>query len=276
MRIGNREHLEVKGKGTVAITSYECTKFIPDVLFVPKIDQNLLSVGQLLDKGYKVLFENKQCLIRDACGKDLFNVKMKGKGFALNPTAFVSKASATKIWHKRLGHFHHRGLLQMQSKKLVERLLDIDDDMSFCRGSNFGKQHKQPFTKQAWRASKKLQLVHTDLCGPQRTPSLNGNLYYIIFIDNLTRMCWICLLKKKSEVVGVFWKFKARVVNESACLIQTIRLDNGKEYTSETFNKFCEEAGVEHQLTAPYTPQQNGVSEKRNRFIMEMNLLRSV
>ena len=59
VKIGNDEHLKVKGKGTIAITSYEGTKFIPVVLFVPKIDQNLLSVGQLLDKGYKVLFENK-------------------------------------------------------------------------------------------------------------------------------------------------------------------------------------------------------------------------
>ena len=60
--IGNGEHLEVKGKSTVAITNYEGTKFIPYVLFIPKIDQNLLSVGQLLDKDYKVLFENKQFL----------------------------------------------------------------------------------------------------------------------------------------------------------------------------------------------------------------------
>ena len=73
-------------------------------------------------------------------------------------------------------------------------------------------------------------------------------------------------------------KFKARVENESACLIQTIRSDNGKEYTSETFNRFCEEAGIEHQLTALYTPQQNDVSERRNRFIMEMifHLLKSL
>ena len=83
-------------------------------------------------------------------------------------------------------------------------------------------------------------------------------------------MCWIFLLKQKSEVVGIFWKFKARVENESAYLIQTVRSDNGKEYTSETFNRFCEETGIEHQLTEPYTPQQNGVSERRNRFIMEM------
>ena len=77
MRIGNGEHLEVKGKDTIVITSYEGIKFSLDVLFVPKIDQSHLSVGQLLDKGYKVLFENKQCVIRDSSGKNLFNVKMK-------------------------------------------------------------------------------------------------------------------------------------------------------------------------------------------------------
>ncbi|XP_022974382.1 uncharacterized protein LOC111473053 [Cucurbita maxima] len=135
VRIGNGERLEVKGKGTVAITSYEDTKFISDVLFVPKIDQNPLSVGQLLDKGYKVLFKNKQCLIKDASGKDLFNVKMEGKSFALNLTAFISRFSATEIWHKRLRHFHHRGLLPMPSKKLVKRdKLDKKSEVSIFVG----------------------------------------------------------------------------------------------------------------------------------------------
>lgn len=83
-------------------------------------------------------------------------------------------------------------------------------------------------------------------------------------------MCWIFFLKHKSEVARVFWSFKARVENESGCKIQTVRYDNGKEFTSEVFNHFCEEAGIEHQLTAPYTPQQNGVVEWRNRFILEM------
>ncbi|KAL0420408.1 UNVERIFIED_CONTAM: Retrovirus-related Pol polyprotein from transposon TNT 1-94 [Sesamum latifolium] len=72
-------------------------------------------------------------------------------------------------------------------------------------------------------------------------------------------------------VAQVFWKFKVKVENESGCKIQIIRSDNGKEYTSTEFDKFCEDSGIEHQLTAPYTPQQNGVSERRNRYIMEMS-----
>ena len=77
-------------------------------------------------------------------------------------------------------------------------------------------------------------------------------------------------LKFKSEVAGAFWKFKKAVENHSGKQIQILRSDNGKEYTSIKFNQFCEEADIEHQLTTPYTPQQNGVSERRNKYILEM------
>ena len=138
MRIGNGEHLTIKG--TIAITSYKDTKTIIDVLFVQEIDQNLLSIGQLLEKGYKVMFENKHYLIKDVDGKDLFKVEMKGTSFALNPMeeehiAFKSKENATEIWHKRLGYFHLLGLL----KKLGEGLSDLDDDLTYYRACKFGK-----------------------------------------------------------------------------------------------------------------------------------------
>jgi transposase InsO family protein len=64
----------------------------------------------------------------------------------------------------------------------------------------------------------------------------------------------------------VFWNFKARVENESGYKIQILRSDNGKEYTSNSFNSFCEEADIQHQLTAPYTPQKNRVSDGTNSF----------
>lgn len=173
------------------------------MLYVPEIDQNLLSVAQLIEKGNKVVFEDKVCLIKDADGKDIFRVKMKGKSFVLNPleeeqNAFPIKENITELWHKRLGHYHHQGLLQMKSKGMANDLPELDDYIPNCKACQFGKQSRRPFPKATWRATKKLQLVHTDIAGPQRTPSLNGSLYYVVFIDDFTRMCWIFFLKHKS------------------------------------------------------------------------------
>ena len=275
VKIGNGEFISVKGKGTVAIESLTGLKYITDVLYVPDIDQNLLSVGQLIEKGFKVIFEDKWCMIKDVKGRDIFKVKMRAKSFSLNlmedeQIAFSSTISNAELWHKRLEHFHHVGLLYMQKHNLVKGVPLLEDKLADCVACQYGKQTRIPFPQTAWRAMHKLQLVHTDVGGPQKTPSLNGSKYYIAFIDDYTIFCWIYFLKSKSEVANVFWKYKAWVENQSSCRMQKIRSDNGKEYTNEIFYKFCEEAGIEHQLTAPYTPQQNGVSERKNRSIMEM------
>ena len=83
-------------------------------------------------------------------------------------------------------------------------------------------------------------------------------------------MCWIYFMKFKAEVANIFGKFKAWIETQSNYKIQVIRSDNGSEYTSEKFNRFCEDAGIEHQLTAPYSPQQNDVVERKNRTVMKM------
>ncbi|KAA8550126.1 hypothetical protein F0562_001810 [Nyssa sinensis] len=85
VRIGNGDHIAVKGKGTIAIESCLGTKTISDVLYVPEIDQNLLSVGQLIEKGFKVIFEDRHCLIKDAADQEIFKVRMRGKSFSLDP-----------------------------------------------------------------------------------------------------------------------------------------------------------------------------------------------
>ncbi|KAL4020423.1 hypothetical protein IC575_019199 [Cucumis melo] len=229
-----RLHLDQR-KGTIAIASCKGTKHIQDVLFVPDINQNLLSVGQLIEKGFKVTFENEYCLIKDAANQDIFKVKMKGKSFSLNPleekqSVFALKEDETQLWHKRVGHYHHQGAT---TNELALDFPKLSEEISSCKACHFGKQNRKSFPKSSWRATQKLQLIHTDVAGPQRTPSL-------------------------------------KVENESGCKIQMVRSDNGKEYVSAEFDKFCEDSGIKHQLTAPYTPQQNGVSERRNRYIMEM------
>ena len=81
VRVGNGKYIVVKGKGTIAILTYHGTKSITNVLYVHDIDQNLLSVGQMVEKGYKVLFNNDCCLIKYENDNDLFRIKMKGKSF---------------------------------------------------------------------------------------------------------------------------------------------------------------------------------------------------
>jgi len=229
----------------------------------------------LIGKGYKVIFEDDLCHILDTTGQEILKVRMKGKSFSFNPFkeeffAFSDEACNTEIWHKRLGHCHLKSMHILKKKELTIGLPSFADHLPSCHACQFGKQNRRPFPNSTWRATEKLQLIHTDVLGPQRTPSLAGSRYYVAFIDDFTRMCWIFFLKFKSEVAGVFQKFKNQVENQSGCKIRVLRSYNGKEYTSAEFNLFCEEAGIEHQLTAPYTPQQNGVSERRNRCVMEM------
>ena len=158
----------------------------------------------------------------------------------------------------------------MKNSEAVRGIPPFTEITLNCHACQFGKQNRKSFPRSTWRSSQKLQLIHTNVAGPLSTPSLNGSKYYLLFIDDFSRMCWIYFMKFKSEVAGIFWRFKKNVENQSNCRIQAIRSDNGREYTSTEFNLYCEEAGIEHQLTAPYTPEQNGVSERRNRYIMEM------
>ena len=123
-----------------------------------------------------------------------------------------------------------------------------------CDVCQYGKQKRIPFlVRKAWKASKKLELIHTDVFGPQKTLSLSGNRYFILFIDDSTRLCLVYFMKFKSEVACVFKKFKALVENQADYKIKVLRSDNRTEYTSDQFEKFCFEARIEHQLTITYT-----------------------
>lgn len=276
VRIGNGDYIAVKGKGDVIIDGPEGAKLISDVLYVPEIDQNLLSVGQLVEKGYKVMFEEGLCLIADSAGKETLKIQMKEKCFSFDPMsqsrqAMTAQVNEAEVWHKRLGHFHSKGIEFLQKNELAVGLPILQQKVtSDCRTCLLGKQTRLPFESSSWRASEKLQLIHTDVCGPMSETSLNGSRYFIIFIDDFSRICWIYFLKHKSEVAETFRKFKKLVENECGRTMKIVRSDNGTEYTSSSFKSICEDSGVQHQFTAPYSPQQNGVSERKNRSIMEM------
>eukprot|EP01018_Ginkgo_biloba_P013209 Gb_00777 [translate_table: standard] len=126
------------------------------------------------------------------------------------------------------------------------------------------------FEDSQWRAKAPLQLVHTDLCAPVRTQSIGNANYFMLLIDDCSRKTWVYFLKENLEDFKFFTEFKTMIENESGYRIQRLRSDNGGEFISNEFKDFCKKNGIRRQLTTPYTPQQNGVVERKNRTVMEM------
>jgi transposase InsO family protein len=183
----------------------------------------------------------------------------------------MSKNVENQIWHQRYGHLSYKGIGVLVSKNMVLGLPKVKEPAEKCTDCMKGKQQKENITKKStWRAETVLELIHSDICGPINPESNGGKRYFITFIDDYTRKTWIYLLSEKSEALVMFQRFKVLVENESKNKIKCLRTDRGGEYTSTAFNEFCDVNGIRRQLTAAYTPHQNGVSERKNRTIMNM------
>jgi len=115
-----------------------------------------------------------------------------------------------------------------------------------------------------------LQLVHTDICKPLDPVSLGGNRYFITFIDDFGGKLWVYILKEKYVVFTTFKNFEALVEAESGHKLITLQSDRGGEYTSNLFQEYYREQVIKRQFITPYTPQQNGITKRKNRTILDM------
>jgi transposase InsO family protein len=143
-------------------------------------------------------------------------------------------------------------------------------DLEFCENCTINKLNRLAFPPGGNRAQNKLHIVHSDICGPMKNPTHQGNRYFITFIDDYSRRARVYFIKNKSEALDKFQEFKAQAENETAERIKILRTDGGGEYVNKEFKKFLNQQGIRHQTTAPYTPQQNGVAERFNRTVVEM------
>eukprot|EP00253_Pinus_taeda_P029009 PITA_29009 len=224
---------------------------------------SVMGKGELVQKGYNVYFVNDVCTIIDIppSKRCIAEVKMtrnrmfplriradlknKNEIAAVTQEAFQSMPKDENwLWHLRFGHLNFGGLNLLSRKEMVKGLPLIEKPDNLCEGCILGKQHRESF------------------------PS--GNQYFLTFIDDFTRKTWIYFLKNKNEVFEKFRNFKALVENQSGLHIKILKTDRGGEYISKEFLRFCRENGIHKQFTARYTPQQNGVAERKNRTIMDM------
>ncbi|GJS08882.1 retrotransposon protein, putative, ty1-copia subclass [Tanacetum coccineum] len=129
---------------------------------------------------------------------------------------------------------------------------------------------RKPYSHQVERAKDLLGLIHTDVCGPFRIVSRQGASYFVTFTDDFSRYGYVYLLKHKHEVFETFKVFQKEVENQLGKTIKSLRSDRGGEYMSQEFLDHLKEHGIIAHRTPPYTPQHNGVSERRNRTLLDM------
>jgi transposase InsO family protein len=115
-----------------------------------------------------------------------------------------------------------------------------------------------------------LEIVHTDLVGPTTTKGLKGEKYFILLVDDYTRMIVVFFLKNKSEAFENFKIYKEMVENEMDSKIKCLISNNGRDFTSKEFMDYCNNHGIKRQLSISRTPQQNGVVERKNMTVQEM------
>lgn len=196
-----------------------------------------------------------------------------GNGFWVPKGALSSEAKLpaekTMLWHQRLGHIGEKGLRTLKNKNLVEGLNDCNLDFDFCEHCIYGKQNRVQFYSSSHKTCGVLDLIHSDVFGPVDVSSIGKSTYYVSFIDDFSRRTWVYFLKSKSEVFSHFKEFKAMVELQTRKKIKCLRTDNGGEFCSNDFDRFCKDCGINRQKTTPYSPQQNGVAERMNRTLME-------
>jgi hypothetical protein len=284
---------EAKGRGTVElISSYNGHDYIlqlEDVLYIPTNRNNLISLGRWDKSGGRytggggaltLITKDGTAVAR---GTQIENNLYKMKVAFRQPNAKLKMVKTIpqcllihepvqnwETWHKRLGHISYSGLQQMLDNNLVEGFnVNIHTPKPDCVACTEAKQSVEPFGRHSDRKTQPGDLTHIDLWGKYGTASINGNHYYILFVDDSGRYITTEFLKEKSEAVQKVKDYLAQLISHNR-KPKAIRIDRGKEFVNKNLSAWCCEKGIEIQMTAPYSPAQNGVAERMNRTLVEL------
>ncbi|CAN1246025.1 Retrovirus-related Pol polyprotein from transposon TNT 1-94 [Linum grandiflorum] len=275
--MGNASSSPIMGKRKInlSLTSGKILA-LNDVLFLPFLRRNLISARLLIKAGLKLVLDVDKLVITKN-GVFVGKGYMSGSLFVMDTIATINKNSAVSSyliesfdkWHGRLGHVNKNSIRLMRKMNLLTNISgnDLSSKCSICIESKFTKK---PFYPVYNRVSSVLDLIHTDLAVFKDIESKGGKRYYITFIDDFSRYTKLYLLRSKDEAEEKFLTYKAEVENQLNKKIKRLRSDRGGEYSSSFLKQVCEQAGIIHETTAPYSPQQNGIAERKNRTLKNM------
>ena len=246
-------------------------------MYVPDLKVICSQFRAAATKGSVVKLGEAKCWIHGKSGMLLGMGTVAGKLYYLDchivtqdHVTIVSRpqsGNTANLWHQHLGYLNGGQLKEMHTHNTVIGMkIPRAEDLSFSEKCVEGKMAKMPFKSVGEIFPvRKLQCVH----GPMPTVSIGGRKYLVTFIDDYTRFCRVYFMKSKSEVFDNFKEFELCTTNECGNLIGTLCSDNGGEYLSKEFEEYLRAKGIHHELSAPYSPTQNGVAERLNHTLME-------
>ena len=279
--LGDGSPLEGPAEGTVKLdmilpdgSTQNCK--LKNVLYVPKLLYNLLSMSKASEARKTTKFDKGRCKILNQQKKEIAVATKHGNLFYLEhcrkwQSVNVTEMSNEMLWHRRYGHVGEQTLKSLMNGKLVERFdYNSSRGLGFCKSCIGGKQHRSHFDSSERQTGDLLELVHSDVCGKLSDKSIGGAQYFLTFTDDKSRYSLVYIIKMKDQVYQCFLEWKALVEKAAKKKVRTFRTDNGGEYTSSQFENYLKAEGIRHELTVPKTPQQNGVAERLNRTLVEM------
>src|SRR3954466_1900829 len=279
MRVGNGCQIEVLAVGTKHLSLPSgLVLVLNNFYYVPELSVNIVSGSCLKRDRYSFKSDTIGCLIY----KDemfyvhapelhgLFVLDLDGDVCHINnieAKRLKNDEDHMKMWHCRLGHIGIKRMEKLHKDGLLESL-DFGS-LDTCEPCLMGKMTRTPFNGIMERVDDLLGIIHTDVCGPMNVPTRNGLRYFVTITDDLSRYGYIYLMKHKSETFERFKEFQNEVENQLGKKIKHLRSDRGGEYLSHEFGTHLKTCGIVPQLTPAGTPQRNGVSERRNRTLLD-------
>ncbi|KAK3009692.1 hypothetical protein RJ639_014544 [Escallonia herrerae] len=238
--VGNGYRCSIVGKGKVKIKlSYGGTLVLKDVRHISELQKNLISVSGLDREGYFVAFGEKQWKVTKgsmvvARGERVGTIYTLSGTHNHSISLAFTENQRTTLWHHKLGHLNESGMKILHSKNALPGMKNIQLD--FCEGCVYGKHKRVSFRRDGKEKKiERLELVHTDVCGPTTVKSFGGNFYFVSFIDDASRKTWIYAIRQKSDVYHTFKKWKVLVENEIGNKVKCLKSDNGDEYRDGGF-----------------------------------------
>ncbi|KAJ0470754.1 putative RNA-directed DNA polymerase [Helianthus annuus] len=243
---------------------------LKDVFYVPGYSVNLLSVYRLSkDNSVNVLFNDTSCFLQDSSSKRILmsgnqdsGLYFVGNSGNLSHNCFNSVVKSA-TWHSRLGHPSDQVLA------VLKQTLNIQtSEHGPCDICHRAKQVRVPFPLSEHKSKSVGDLIHLDVWGPYKVTSYDGYKYFLTVVDDYSRAVWCYFMFSKAEVFENVKLFYELVLTQFKKKIKVFRSDNGTEFVNNQMHNFCISKGILHQTSCAYTPQQNGVVERKHRHLL--------